>query len=220
MADEDAAAGEGPPAASDGDEAASSAGSLSDTSPRTSTRKSDAARRMRTTSLSQGGTVLVPAKPGLTEAQVQHLHEVFSLFELEDEDRRVSPQAVKSAMAEAGLETQAPELWKMLAGLNSEEPVDFQEFLGLITEPLGDKYSRESTSRLLGLFGNEAAATGSVGLDDLKKLAAELALDIEEAELEDMLDKAGANAEGRMDLDNFYNALQAADSDEEEDEED
>mmetsp|Transcript_60782 Transcript_60782/g.130604 ORF Transcript_60782/g.130604 Transcript_60782/m.130604 type:complete len:204 (-) Transcript_60782:46-657(-) len=162
--------------------------------------------RSRTASLGLRGTVLVPVRAGLSEPQVQELREVFALFEVEGTGK-VSPSAVKSAASAAQLERESPEVWRMLAGLTSEEPVDFEEFLQLVTEPLGDHLTKAGASRLFGLLGQDAASKGSFGLEDLQSMAKGLGLEVDEEDLEDLLEKAGADAERRVGIDDFYEVM-------------
>eukprot|EP00927_Polykrikos_kofoidii_P004553 TRINITY_DN11793_c0_g1_i2.p1 TRINITY_DN11793_c0_g1~~TRINITY_DN11793_c0_g1_i2.p1 ORF type:complete len:224 (+),score=48.08 TRINITY_DN11793_c0_g1_i2:91-672(+) len=164
-------------------------------------------RLSRRASLGKRGTVFVPAKAGLSEKHVQELREIFGLFELEDSGQAI-PADIRASVAEARLEHESPEIWQMLAGLESEEPVDFEEFVALIVEPLGDPKSRAGASRLLSLFGQGAVAQGSVSLEDMTRLVTELALDVSDSELLEMMETAGVRADGRMDVDSFYAAMQ------------
>mmetsp|Transcript_14049 Transcript_14049/g.38393 ORF Transcript_14049/g.38393 Transcript_14049/m.38393 type:complete len:202 (+) Transcript_14049:111-716(+) len=158
-------------------------------------------------SLGNLGNVSVPVKAGLTEKVVQDLREIFGLFE-EEGSGIVIPNELRTAVGDAGLERDNPELWKLLAGFSSDEPMDFEEFVAQLAEPVGDSRSRSGVSRLVGSLGPEAAARGSIGIDNLKQVVRELCLDIKEDELVDMLDKAGVGSDGRLALDDFYAALQ------------
>merc|ERR1711974_49818 len=99
---------------------------------------------------------------------------------------------------------ESPEVWSMLADLDTEEPVDFEEFISRVTEPLGDHFSKAGTRRMMGLLGDEVLSAGSIGPENLSRMAEELGIEMDERELEELLEKAGANAQGRIDLDDFY----------------
>eukprot|EP00747_Dinoflagellata_sp_TGD_P167866 gnl/TRDRNA2_/TRDRNA2_193110_c0_seq1.p1 gnl/TRDRNA2_/TRDRNA2_193110_c0~~gnl/TRDRNA2_/TRDRNA2_193110_c0_seq1.p1 ORF type:complete len:214 (-),score=68.26 gnl/TRDRNA2_/TRDRNA2_193110_c0_seq1:90-731(-) len=151
--------------------------------------------------------VFVPARAGLAERRVQELREVFGLFDPEGTGK-VAPAEIRRAASEARLADENPEIWKMLAGLNADDPVDFEEFISLVTEPLGDDRTKSGVALKLNLLGPDAADKGSIGLEDLKRLATEIGIDFDDEDLEEMLEKAGAPADGRLGLDGFYSVLQ------------
>jgi len=157
-------------------------------------------------SLGRRGEVMVPARPGLSEQCVQDLREIFGLFDIEMTGL-VSPNAIRAAAADAGLERDSPDIWAMLAGLDGEEPVNFEEFISLVTEPLGDNCTKSGASRLLGLFGASAVTLGSFCAADMRRLIDDLGLDMDDEQISDMLDKAGAGDDGRLGFDEFYAAV-------------
>mmetsp|Transcript_52369 Transcript_52369/g.109117 ORF Transcript_52369/g.109117 Transcript_52369/m.109117 type:complete len:233 (-) Transcript_52369:8-706(-) len=165
-------------------------------------------RRSRQAAIGGLGTVCVPIRAGLTEEQVQGLREVFSLFD-PDGSGRVCPKTIAKSAATAGLERDSPEVWRLLSWLESEsyESVDFEDFVALLTEPLGDHYSKKGTSRLLNLFGQEAVKADCVTLADMRRLVDDLGIEMEDSDLQAMLDKAGADDEGQLSMDRFYNVM-------------
>lgn len=165
-------------------------------------------RVSRKVSVGRRATINIPVKAGLTERHVQALREIFGLFEMEDEQGCIIPAEVRTALAEAGLQTDSPEIWNMVAGFDSTEPIDFEEFIALVAAPLGDRRSRAGASRLVALLGPGALAEGSVGIEDLKSVAEELAIDLDADDLLDMLERAGVGPDGRLSLDDFYTAMQ------------
>mmetsp|Transcript_36516 Transcript_36516/g.66932 ORF Transcript_36516/g.66932 Transcript_36516/m.66932 type:complete len:234 (+) Transcript_36516:108-809(+) len=175
-------------------------------------------RGKRRTSLGLHGTITVPAKAGLSEQRVQELREVFSLFDTEGAGQ-IIPSDLLEAAKEVHLDESNPDIWRMLAGLRSEddEPIDFEEFIRLVTEPLGDHFTRSGTSRLLSLIGPNAAILGSVGVADLQAMVDELGLEMEEDELEDLLKDAGSGADDRLTINALDKVMR---SEEEEDEAD
>jgi len=163
----------------------------------------------RKASLRKGGTIVhVPARPGLGEQQVQDLNEIFGLFD--DGNGRVSAAEVLKAVEDAKLDKENPEVWRMLAGLRTHGDIDFEEFLSLVTDPLGDSHSKVGASRMLAsLTGQDTASeNSSFGLAALMRIVEELGLEIDEEALKDMLEKAGADADGNLDFDGFYSVLQ------------
>mmetsp|Transcript_51906 Transcript_51906/g.121448 ORF Transcript_51906/g.121448 Transcript_51906/m.121448 type:complete len:226 (+) Transcript_51906:99-776(+) len=171
-------------------------------------------RGKRRTSLGLHGTISVPAKAGLSEQRVQELREVFSLFDTEGNGHIIPSDLLESAK-EIHLDESNPDIWRMLGGLLSEddEPVDFEEFIRLVTEPLGDHFTRAGTSRLLSLIGPNAAILGSVGIADLQAMVDELGLEMDEDELEDLLKDAGSGADDRLTMDAFDKVMRCEEED-------
>lgn len=95
----------------------------------------------------------------------------------------------------------------MLACLNEEEEADFEKFVSVVTEPLGDSQSRAGASRLLALVGPEAAENNAVRKSDLRKMIDDLGIDISEQELDDMFEQADAGEDGRIEPDQFYEIM-------------
>eukprot|EP00913_Durusdinium_trenchii_P022646 g21269.t1 len=62
----------------------------------------------------------------MTEQQVQGLREVFGLFDPEGSGR-VRPDEIRTAASNAGLEKEYPEVWQLLAGLESHESAKLTE---------------------------------------------------------------------------------------------
>mmetsp|Transcript_36010 Transcript_36010/g.84427 ORF Transcript_36010/g.84427 Transcript_36010/m.84427 type:complete len:239 (+) Transcript_36010:96-812(+) len=171
-------------------------------------------RGKRRTSLGLHGTISVPAKAGLSEQRVQELREVFSLFDTEGSGRIV-PSFVREAALDVGLDQRNPDVWRMLEGLKTEEDegVDFEEFIQLVTEPLGDHFTRSGTGRLLNLIGPNAAILGSVGVADLQAMVDELGLEMDEDDLVEMLIKAGSGTDGRLMKDAFDKVMRNPEED-------
>lgn len=119
----------------------------------------------------------------------------------------------KEACEAAGFPTSSPDVWRMLATLESEEPVDLEEFILLVTEPLGDYVTQAGKGRLLGLFGEEAQVRGAASVDEVQSMVAELGLDLSREELEDMIIKAGGGADGSLTLDAIEEAIRDVESD-------
>lgn len=186
--------------------------------------KSDAAisfvrrRDRQGSSMSAAGTVEVQARAGLSRKQVQELRDVFALFDPEGLNM-VAPSLIRDCACEARLDADNPEVWSMLEPLEGDEPVDFTEFLALVTHPLGDRFSKAGAQRMMGLIGDDPS---SFGLEDLTRVAEELGIELSQEELTDLIDKAGGDDEDRLHLDDFYDVIkppseQGSDSEEEDD---
>ncbi|CAK9096613.1 Caltractin ICL1f (Centrin-6) [Durusdinium trenchii] len=76
--------------------------------------------------------------------------------------------------------------------------------------PLGTTTAKlERRSRLMGLFGTKAVHSDFVTLSHLRHLVDELGIQMDDDELKAMLEKAGADADDRLNMDAFYNVMRA-----------
>lgn len=166
-------------------------------------------RTRRFSALGDHGDVRVPVRAGLSEKQVQDLREIFGLFDLEGVGR-IAPSAVRAAAQEVHMDRDSPEIWRVVSTLSSEDLVDFEQFVSLVTEPLGDLSANGGASRSLALFGQGAVSAGSIGMKDLQRLVDDLALQVPEDDLREMLAKAGAGSDDRLGLEDFGKVLLAS----------
>ena len=78
-------------------------------------------------------------RPGLNEDEIEELKEAFSLFDTEATGK-IDPKEVKSAMTSLGFESKNPNIFNMVADLESlGREVDFEDFLDATCSRLGNK---------------------------------------------------------------------------------
>jgi Ca2+-binding EF-hand superfamily protein len=93
----------------------------------------------------------------------------------------------------------------MIADLESEgREIDFEEFLDAITSKLGDKETRNGINRIFDLFDDDR--TGSININNVRRVAKELGETMNVSELEEMLQRASTNGR-EITREDFYNIM-------------
>ncbi len=143
-------------------------------------------------------------KPGLTEEEIEEIREAFSMFDT-DGSGKIDPKELKAAMHSLGFEKKSPTVYEMICDLEERgHEVDFDEFLDAISSKLGNRETREGIDRIFDLFDDDK--TGSINLNNLKRVAKELGETMSIDELREMLSRAASNNE-EITREDFYNIM-------------
>lgn len=145
-------------------------------------------------------------RPGLTEEEIEELREAFNLFDTENTGT-IDPRELKAAMQSLGFETKNPTIYQMIADLENEgagNAIDFETFLDAITAKLGDKESKSGIQKIFDLFDDDR--TGTINLNNLKRVAKELGETMTPEELQEMLERAATNGQ-EITFEDFYNIM-------------
>ena len=126
-------------------------------------------------------------KPGLSEEEIEEIREAFSMFDTEGFGK-IDPKELKAAMHSLGFEKKSPTVYDMICELEEGgHEVDFEEFLNAISSKLGNRESREGIDRIFDLFDEDK--TGTINLNNLKRVAKELGETMGQDELKEMLSR-------------------------------
>ena len=106
-------------------------------------------------------------------------------------------------MQSLGFESKNPTIFNMIADLEGKE-IDFEEFLDAITSKLGDKETRNGINRIFDLFDDDR--TGSININNIRRVAKELGETMNVSELEEMLQRASTNGR-EITKEDFYNIM-------------
>ena len=143
-------------------------------------------------------------KPGLTEEEVEEIREAFSMFDT-DGSGKIDPKELKAAMHSLGFEKKSPTVYEMICDLEERgNEVDFDEFLEAIGSKLGNRETREGIERIFDLFDDDKS--GTINLNNLKRVAKELGETMSLDELKEMLSRASSNGE-EITKEDFYNIM-------------
>lgn len=143
-------------------------------------------------------------KPGLTEEEVEEIREAFSMFDT-DGSGRIDPKELKAAMHSLGFEKKSPTVYEMICDLEERgTEVDFDEFLDAISSKLGNRETREGIDRIFDLFDDDKS--GTISLNNLKRVAKELGETMSMDELKEMLSRASSNGD-EITREDFYNIM-------------
>lgn len=149
---------------------------------------------------------------GLTEAEIEEVREAFNLFDV-DGSGRIDPRELKEAMISLGYTNNNAVISDMIADLDKDGDIDFDEFLNIFTLQIGagdgsGGQSREDIAKIFNLFDVEK--TGYISLNQLKRIARELGETMSDAELLEMIERASSRDDGLVSLDDFCNILSKA----------
>lgn len=141
---------------------------------------------------------------GLTEEEVEEIREAFAMFDTEGTGT-IDPRELKSAMHSLGFEKKSPTVYEMICDLEEKgTEIDFDEFLDAISNKLGNRETKEGIDRIFDLFDDDK--TGSINLNNLRRVAKELGETMSLDELKEMLHRAAANGE-EITREDFYNIM-------------
>lgn len=143
-------------------------------------------------------------RPGLTEDEIEEIREAFTLFDT-DGSGKIDPKELKAAMTSLGFENKNPTIYHMIADLeDAGREIDFDEFLDAITSKLGDRETREGIYKIFDLFDEDGS--GTISLQDLRRVAKELGETMNLDELKEMLQRAAGNGD-EITKEDFYNIM-------------
>ncbi|OMJ67864.1 hypothetical protein SteCoe_32591 [Stentor coeruleus] len=143
-------------------------------------------------------------KRGLTEDEIEEIKEAFNLFDT-DGSGTIDPKELRAAMQSLGFESKNPTIYAMIADLDRlGSAIDFDTFLDAITDKLGDKESKSGIEKIFDLFDDDK--TGSINLNNLRRVAKELGETMTVDELNEMLERAASNGH-EITREDFYTIL-------------
>ena len=111
-------------------------------------------------------------------------------------------------MKSLGFETKNQVIYNLIASVdeNSSGEIDFEEFLKVISSKIGDVSSddKESIRKVFDLYDDDQ--TGFISFGNLKRVAKELGEDVNmsDADLQEMIDRADTDKDGQISFDEFY----------------
>ena len=143
-------------------------------------------------------------RPGLTEEEIEEIREAFAMFDTEGSGT-IDPRELKAAMHSLGFEKKSPTVYEMICDLEDRgNDVDFDEFLDAISSKLGNRETKEGIDRIFDLFDDDK--TGSINLNNIRRVAKELGETMSLDELKEMLQRASSNGE-EITREDFYNIM-------------
>ena len=144
-------------------------------------------------------------RPGLGEDEIMEIKEAFDLFDTEDKGC-INPRELKEAMQSLGLDERSKIIYEMISSIDEEtDRLDFKEFLDLMTARMSEKDSREDIKKIFKLFDEDAK--GYITIINLKRVVKDLGETMDDIELQEMIERADADGDGRVTFEDFYNIM-------------
>lgn len=135
----------------------------------------------------------------LTEEQKNDIREAFDLFDTEGTGQ-MDAKELKVALRALGIEPQKEEIKKMISSIDKDDTgtIDFTGFQEIMTQKLNVNDNTEEINKAFRVF--DKSGKKKISLSDLKAIAAELGVNLSEAELSEMIMEAsgGRDSRGRL----------------------
>ncbi|XP_046948236.1 centrin-4-like [Lynx rufus] len=142
------------------------------------------------------------AKLELNETQKQEIKEAFDLFDV-DGSGTIDVKELKIAMQALGFEPKKEEIKKMIAEIDKEGngTISFEDFFAIMSVKMSEK---EEILKAFKLFDDD---TGSITLNNIKRVAKELGENLTDDELQEMLDEADRDRDGEISEEEFLRMM-------------
>jgi Ca2+-binding EF-hand superfamily protein len=144
-------------------------------------------------------------KAQLTEDQEDEIREVFDLFDV-GENGTVARKELKLMMRALGVEARKETLARLQAGKTG--PLTFEEFLSLMTQILNEQEIQEEMMKVFNLF--DVDGKGKITFDNLKSVAQQLAENVTDDELREMIREADLDRDGAVNASEFVRIMKKA----------
>ncbi|XP_019522533.1 PREDICTED: centrin-4-like [Hipposideros armiger] len=147
------------------------------------------------------------AKTELNETQNQEIKEAFELFDV-DGSGTINVKELKIAMRALGFEPKKEEIKKLIAAIDKEGTgiISFEDFFAIMSIKMSEKDEKEEILKAFKLFDDDD--TGSITLNNIKKVAKELGENLTDDDLQEMLDEADRDRDGEINEEEFLRMMQ------------
>uniref|UniRef100_A0A669PKC7 EF-hand domain-containing protein n=1 Tax=Phasianus colchicus TaxID=9054 RepID=A0A669PKC7_PHACC len=151
----------------------------------------------------------VPTFPVSAE-QRQQLREAFDMFD-PDGSGLMDVKDLKIMMRALGCELRKVEMKRIISEVdeNGSGKINFESFLRVMTQKMAEPFSKEEILKGFKLFDYDG--TGKISLEKLKLVATEVEEDITDEELQEMIDEADVDGDGKVDPEEFLRILTLTD---------
>jgi centrin-1 len=152
-----------------------------------------------------------PARPlarsaELSEEQAVEIREAFDLFDAAGKGS-VARKELKVMMRALGVEARKDTLVRLQAGRTG--PLEYNEFVGLMTQILNEKDIQEEMMKAFTLFDTDRS--GKITFENLKVVAERLGETISDDELREMIKEADSDRDGAVSAPEFVRIMKKTD---------
>lgn len=144
--------------------------------------------------------------PPLTDEETNLLLEAFVLFDSERQSA-LDPRELRSCLRALGFSYTEQQVLKMyeVIGKEPKQEINFDGFCNMMRGKMPDKRCRAQIDRMFKLFDVEAK--GRISFKDMKHVCQELGDDATDAEIQEMLEEADHDGDGKLGPDEFYRVM-------------
>ena len=154
----------------------------------------------------KGGASAKSKKFELTEEQKQEIREAFDLFD-SDRSGYVDAEEIKVAMRALGVEPKDSEIQKMISEVDADGngQIEFDEFNKMMTNAILNRDPKDDLRKAFKLICTDNS--GKIGLRHLKQVCKDLGERLSEEDLQDMIDEADRDQDGKVSKDEFFRIM-------------
>ncbi|XP_066109571.1 centrin-4-like [Saccopteryx bilineata] len=147
------------------------------------------------------------AKIELNETQKQAIKEAFDLVDV-DGSGTIDVKELKIAMQALGFEPKKEGVKKLIAEMGKEGTgiINFEDFFAIMSVKMTEKDEKEELLKAFKLF--DADDTGSITLNNIKRVAKNLGENLTDDELQEMLNEADHGGNGEINEEEFLRMMQ------------
>ncbi|KAF4533354.1 hypothetical protein B566_EDAN002751 [Ephemera danica] len=142
----------------------------------------------------------------LNDEQKVDINAAFSLFDKENTGF-IATKELKVALRALGFEPKKEEIKKMVAEVDKDGKgkLSLDDFTQLMAAKMADKDSREEILKAFRLFDDDNS--GYITFANLKRVAKELGENVADEELQEMIDEADGDNDGKVSQDEFLKIM-------------
>ncbi|XP_057613223.1 centrin-4 [Chionomys nivalis] len=146
------------------------------------------------------------AKVELSDDQKKEIKEAFDLFDV-DGSGTIDVKELKIAMRALGFEPKKEEIRQMIVEIDKEGTgtICFEDFFAIMSVKMNEKDEKEEILKAFKLFDDDA--TGTISLNNIKRVAKELGENLTEEDLQEMLDEADRDGDGEINEEEFLRMM-------------
>ncbi|KAM6148039.1 centrin-4-like [Erethizon dorsatum] len=146
------------------------------------------------------------AKIELNETQKQEIKEAFDLFDV-DGSGTIDVKELKIAMQALRFEPKKEEIEQMIAEIDPEGvgTINFENFFAIMSVKMSEQDEKEEILKAFKLFDDDD--TGSITLNNIKRVAKELGENLTDNELQEMLNEADCDGDGAINEEEFLRIM-------------
>lgn len=110
-------------------------------------------------------------------------------------------------MVSLGFDSKNALIYRMISKLDEDGSgqIEFNEWLHLMTYKVTPSSTRSAIEKIFPLYDEEG--NGLISVENLARVAEELALEVPQQELEEMIQRADTDRDGYVNLEEFYTIL-------------
>ncbi|XP_003476823.2 centrin-4-like [Cavia porcellus] len=142
----------------------------------------------------------------LNETQKQEIKEAFDLFDVNGSGT-IQVKELKIAMEALGFEPKKEEVEQMIAEIDQEGVgmISFENFFAIMSVKMSEQDEKEEILKAFKLFDDDN--TGSITLNNIKRVAKELGENLTDNELQEMLSEADFDGDGAINEEEFLRIM-------------